>query len=101
MGLELLKENIDLRSFNNSWAKHECLWSIPPSILNIASNEVHVWSISLDMPSILIHAMEQTLSSDERLKANKFHFEKHRRRYIATHGSLRKILCKYLCTDPS
>jgi len=100
MSRMLLKENISLDSCGKAWPKLECLWSSPPSVLIAAIDEVHVWRIPLDLPSGQIQRIGQTLSSDEQSKANRFHFERDRRRYIASHGTLRNIIGKYLCVEP-
>jgi len=56
---------------------------------------------NLDLPIIKIEKLDQTLSIDERSKAGRFHFEEHRRRFIARHGILRLILGCYLSVEPS
>ncbi len=40
------------------------------------------------------------LSSDELIRANRFRFEKHRKRFIISHGFKRSVLTKYLNIDP-
>jgi 4'-phosphopantetheinyl transferase len=40
-----------------------------------------------------------SLSKDEQAAANKFHFDRDRRRYIISHSTLRKILSQYLRTS--
>jgi 4'-phosphopantetheinyl transferase len=44
---------------------------------------------------------EWTLSSDERARASRFHFEQHQRHFIAAHGILRTILARYLGREPA
>lgn len=96
----ILKENSIFNSLDESWSGFECVWSSPPSILNIADNEVHIWRIRLDIPLKAIKSFKKILCNDEQLKASKFRLKADRRRYKASHGSLRKILGKYLCLDP-
>jgi 4'-phosphopantetheinyl transferase len=43
----------------------------------------------------------QVLSEDERVRASRFHFERHRRRYIVSQGIVRKILGSYLDVEPA
>jgi 4'-phosphopantetheinyl transferase len=100
MRRELLKENISMEYRWEVWPKQECLWRSPPSVLNVDSDEVHVWRIHLDLPTMQIRQMEQMLSSDEKLRADRFQFKWHRRRYIASHGALRRILSRYLRSEP-
>lgn len=57
---------------------------------------MHVWIASVDAPTLHLDSLAATLSTDERQQAASFHFEKHRRRYIAAHAALREILSRYL-----
>jgi len=68
--------------------------------MNITCNEVHIWCIQLDIPFDKITSFNRILSNGEKFKANKFHLEGDRRRYIVSHGALRIILGKYLQIDP-
>ena len=101
MPLGSLEQTIAEESCGEPWPRLECLWSSPPSVPNASSNEIHVWHIRLDVPLGQIQQLGRTLSQDEQLKAERFHFDRHRRRYIASHGSLREILSRYLGSDPS
>ena len=44
---------------------------------------------------------EANLSPDERARAARFHFPKHRQHFVAARGSLRMILARYLDRDPA
>jgi 4'-phosphopantetheinyl transferase len=77
-----------------------CRWLLPPSELQLLSDEVHVWSASLDPPAPLVQRLAQLLSLDERLRAERFHFEKDRRRFIVSRAILRTILGRYLKVEP-
>ncbi|MGD9162336.1 MAG: 4'-phosphopantetheinyl transferase superfamily protein [Desulfobacteraceae bacterium] len=85
---------------DETWTRLKCIWTSPPPGLKAVNGEVHVWCIHLDMSSMQIQQMEAILSDDELAKAHRFHFDTHRRRYIARHGMLRKVLSKYLYLDP-
>ena len=74
------------------------LWHLPPTNLILGSDEVHVWQASLDDPHLL--ELQQTLSADERARADRFRFEKDRRHFIVARGLLRTILGNYLNTKP-
>jgi 4'-phosphopantetheinyl transferase len=78
----------------------DVLWSSPPIELTLSHRDVHVWRASLDQPARRLGQLAQTLSADERAKAERFHFEKDRRRYIAGQGWLRMILSRYLGIEP-
>jgi 4'-phosphopantetheinyl transferase len=50
----------------------------------------------MDAPALQFDSLAAMLSAEERQRAAGFHFEKHRRRYIAAHAALREILSGYL-----
>ncbi len=64
----------------------------------ILPNHVHLWQIPLNLLSY--EAYRSVLSPDENERANRFVFEKHRRRFILAHFALRKILSEYLELPP-
>lgn len=76
------------------------VWDSPPAELAMSSDEVHVWRASLNQPASCIQRLAQTLSADERLRAERFHFERDRRHFIVSRGLLRKILGRYLGVEP-
>ncbi len=67
-----------------------------PEGLKLGKDEVHIWSFCLDVPSTSLSRFKSVLSSDEQERARRFHFEKHRSRYIAGRGGLRTLLSHYL-----
>ena len=67
----------------------------------LASDEVHVWAVSLCITPGALEALAATLSPDEKERAGKFKFEKYRNRFIAGRGVLREILGKYLQAEPA
>lgn len=77
-----------------------CEWSSPPSVLTLLKNEIHVWHTPLDVPAYRIQELGKLLSSDEQERAEKFYFERHRRRFTVARGLLRTILGRYLNADP-
>ncbi len=64
--------------------------------LRLSNNEVHVWRAFLNREMPHLDELLQTLSKDERIKAERFYFEKDRSRFVMAHGLLRKILGRYL-----
>jgi 4'-phosphopantetheinyl transferase len=80
--------------------KSSSIWSFPPIDLNLKSNQVDVWIIRSDLPRDLMGRLEATLSSDERQRAARFHFQADRERFISAHGCLRDILGRYLHCEP-
>ena len=79
---------------------HALQWrlAIPGEL--IASNEVHVWRVFLDLARIEIESLLGILSADELERAGRFHFERDQKRFIVAHGILRQILGKYLGKNP-
>jgi 4'-phosphopantetheinyl transferase len=71
-------------------------WSAPPNEANLRDDEVHLWRASLDLASADILRCLEVLSEDERDRAERFHFERDRRRFAAGRGTLRRILARYL-----
>jgi 4'-phosphopantetheinyl transferase len=72
------------------------LWKIPQSELMLVEKDIHIWQADLDLTIIDIQKLYRTLSIDERVRAERFRFEKDRRRFIARRGILRTILGSYL-----
>ena len=72
----------------------------PPSDLKLTLNEIHIWSTCVDQPQPEVHGLEKLLSREEKIRAEKFHFERHRMRFIVGRGFLRTILGRYLCVKP-
>lgn len=68
---------------------------VPDSALQLPTSELHVWAIPLDLSEAEVSESSKTLSEDELLRAARFHFDLHRRRYIAGRAALRSILAAY------
>jgi 4'-phosphopantetheinyl transferase len=66
----------------------------------LASREVHVWSLWLDPPPDQVAALRSLLSPDEVERADRFRFDIHRRRFIVGRGILRRMLAAYTGIDP-
>jgi 4'-phosphopantetheinyl transferase len=77
------------------------LWEFPPNHWNLSEADVHIWAASLEVPIERIVSLERTLSSDERGRAKRFHFERDQRRFVAGRGILREILSSYLTVEPA
>ncbi|NJL37343.1 MAG: hypothetical protein HC899_11795 [Leptolyngbyaceae cyanobacterium SM1_4_3] len=75
------------------------LWVPPPASLSLSSPDVHLWCAALDRAGEDILQLYQTLSDDERDRANRFHFETDQTRFIVARGLLRNILSRYLNLD--
>jgi len=57
---------------------------------------VHIWKLPLELTPRLINQMQSILSTDEKKRAARFHFDKDRHAYMAARGQLRILLAKYL-----
>jgi 4'-phosphopantetheinyl transferase len=75
-------------------------WMLAPAMTTLASNEVHVWRACLDVPPATLDSLLPTLSTDERTRAERFHFQSDREKFIAAHGILRAILGRYVNRAP-
>ena len=67
----------------------------------LTDSDIHVWSASLEMAHQEIDELFTILSSDEKMRAGRFYFERDRKRFIAGRGQLRIIIGGYLGMDPS
>ncbi len=77
------------------------MWQIPPKTLTLGNNEVHIWRTNLDLNLNFVEELQSFLSEDEKIRAEKFYFPKHRNRYIVGRGVLRLILAQYLGIKPT
>lgn len=75
---------------------------VPRSLagLQLPTGEVHIWSVRLDPPAERVEALGRALAQDERDRANRFRFDRHRRQYIVGRGALRALLGAYTGTRP-
>ncbi len=78
-----------------------CSWSTSQQTPRLLPDEVHVWLVRLEGPDLDFEDFRETLSADEQTKARRFRFERHRRRYVACRGILRKLIGGYLGQEPS
>ena len=62
--------------------------------------EIHIWSISLDPPPDHADRLTRLLADDEKARADRFRFDRHRRQYAVGRGALRTLLAAYLGTRP-
>jgi 4'-phosphopantetheinyl transferase len=69
--------------------------------LVIGQREAHVFCASLDVEDSRLTRLAFALSEDERARANRFRFDRDRRRFIASRGLLRELLGSLLCVEAS
>jgi 4'-phosphopantetheinyl transferase len=67
-----------------------------PSDPNPAREDLHIWAVELDACAEAIDCGRDVLSDEERERADRFRFEKHRNRFTIGRACLRQILSRYL-----
>jgi len=75
-------------------------WEARSHCPELQANEVHVWSADLDLDDWEIKSLRAILSEREQARADRFKFDKHRRRYIASRGRMRELLSSYSGVRP-
>lgn len=73
-------------------SSHNIIWHRPPGIYALPQDETHVWRASLDQPPDYFAPLMHILSPEERARADKFHFEVDRKRYVLACGLLPLLL---------
>jgi len=66
----------------------------------LPENEVQLWRVDLESIGADEARWQKLLSSDEAMRASRFHFANDRQRFVAARALLRTILASYLTTDP-
>lgn len=79
----------------------ELRWPRRASPPKLTADEVHVWAVPLVIEDSTLRLFAELLSPDERARAERFHFERVRRRFIASHGAVRQLLGRYLGIEPA
>ena len=68
--------------------------------LVLPENQVDIWEIHLEAPPDEIQHCRRLLAQDEIERADRFHFEKHRRRFTLARAAMRQILGRYIHAAP-
>jgi 4'-phosphopantetheinyl transferase len=68
--------------------------------LELPAGEVQIWAVALDPPAAVAERLASCLAADERQRAARFRFERHRRQYEVGRGALRTLLGGYLGLPP-
>lgn len=61
---------------------------------------VYIWEGRLDVPARVTAAARRLLSADERKRADRFAYDRHRRRYTVAQGHLRRVLGRLTGINP-
>jgi 4'-phosphopantetheinyl transferase len=75
-------------------------WSLAPETVTLESGEVHVWRVESDLSAVHIADLGQTLAPDERIRADRYKFQKDHDHFIVARAALREILSRYLHESP-
>ncbi len=81
-------------------ASYPSSWRPSPHDLRLFHNDVHVWRAELNHSTGTAQSFVPLLAPDERSRAEKFHFQKDRDRFIIARAFLRVILSRYLQLRP-
>lgn len=63
--------------------------------------DIHAWHVALDREQEEIARFESTLSDEEKARADRFHFQNDRSRFVVARGFLRALLGGYLQLSPA
>jgi 4'-phosphopantetheinyl transferase len=75
-------------------------WPAAAKVPPLAGGEVHVWRAALDVSPPELESFHNLLDGPERERAERFHRDEDRRRFIAAHGLVRTLLGRYLDAPP-
>ncbi len=78
-------------------------WSAPvQGDIALPTERVDCWAVALAaLPADAEATATALLSADERARAERFRFDRHRRLYISSHAALRLLLARYLRASPA
>ena len=75
-------------------------WRRPAAEPALPAGEVHVWRAALERPAVELASLAETLSPEEAERAERFYFERDRKRFVAGRGILRALLGRYVGVSP-
>lgn len=75
-------------------------WATKSMAYSLRPQDLHIWHIRLDVDGETLAGYKLFLSEDELIRADRFRFERDRRRYTAGRGILRVLLGRYLQSEP-
>ncbi len=99
--MRLLQRKCEREQRSNVITSLKSSWNTPPQDSILADNKVDVWRIALDRPADQTEELQRLLTPAERSRADRFHFERDRQRFVTARGLLRVILGRYLDLNPS
>jgi surfactin synthase thioesterase subunit/phosphopantetheinyl transferase len=75
-------------------------WPASAEVPPLAGDVVHIWRAPLEQAPECLEVLERTLSADELHRADRFHFPRDRRHFVAARGTLRTLVGRYLGREP-
>jgi 4'-phosphopantetheinyl transferase len=75
-------------------------WPVLDCVPPLPADEIHVWRAELTCDSVTEAGLAETLSDQERARAQRFVQPPDRRRFIVARGQLRRLLGGYLSVSP-
>ncbi|HFC13027.1 MAG TPA: 4'-phosphopantetheinyl transferase superfamily protein [Anaerolineae bacterium] len=76
------------------------MWANGQGDFTLSAEQIHVWSADLRATEAQVARLRQLLSADERARADRYRFPRHKRRYTVARGVLRQLLGQYLGVAP-
>lgn len=70
------------------------------SMLELPARHVHLWCLTIDRPTCDLAFLVSLLSADERVRADRFRYQRDREFFIWYRGKLRRILASYFGSAP-
>lgn len=80
---------------------HSLSWQMPPMDFSLPLNEVHVWRVDLEASPEVLQRCAAVLSPSESARAQRYVFERDRRRWTVSRATLRLLLGRYLNMEPT
>jgi 4'-phosphopantetheinyl transferase len=80
--------------------RSDTVWNDPPRVFSLAAGPVQVWRFSLELEAARAELLWPLLTEEEAVRARRFYFEKHRRRFLVGRAFLRLVLGRYLQREP-
>jgi 4'-phosphopantetheinyl transferase len=89
-----IHEIINMKTFDEWKQPHLCSWTLE-------MEQVHVFCAYLNISVEQENYLLQLISKDEKIRANKYYFDRDRKHFIACRGLLRLMISRYLQIEPT
>jgi 4'-phosphopantetheinyl transferase len=75
-------------------------WQTPSPSLDLPAGHLHIWRVPQEVPAAALARYWPILAADEQARANRFHFDRDKNRYVVARAVLRLINGRYLSLPP-